>query len=55
MDMTMDISTPLGIAIVVIGLIVAVKAIKIVIKLVMVALVLFGLYLVFGADLANGL
>lgn len=45
----MELSTPLGIALVVIGLIVAVKAAKTVIKVLMLVVILGGLYLWLGA------
>ncbi len=41
------LETPLGIALVVLGLIVAVKAVKLAVKLLMVAVVVGGLYLAF--------
>ncbi len=47
-----EISTPLGIVLIVIGALVAWKAAKLVIKLLMIAVVLIGLYLWFGVDSA---
>lgn len=44
----MELSTPLGIALVVIGLIVAVKAVKTVVKILMLVVILGGLYLWLG-------
>jgi hypothetical protein len=44
----MELSTPLGIALVVVGLIVAVKAAKTMIKVLMLVVILGGLYLWFG-------
>lgn len=46
----MEITTPVGIGLIVIGVFVAFKAAKTVIKLVMVAVVAAGLYLWFGVD-----
>lgn len=46
----MEITTPVGIALVVIGVFVALKAAKTVIKLVMIVVVAAGLYLWFGMD-----
>lgn len=48
-----NLSTPLGIALIAVGAFVAFKAIKLVVKLAMVAVVLVGLYLWFGVG--NGL
>lgn len=44
----MEMSTPLGIALVVIGVIVVVKAAKTVVKVLMLLVILAGLYLWFG-------
>lgn len=49
----MEITTPVGIALVVIGLFVAVKAAKTIIKLTMIAVIGAGLYLWLGMDGAN--
>ena len=46
----MEITTPVGIALVVLGVFIALKAAKTVIKLVMVLVVAAGLYLWFGMD-----
>lgn len=45
----MELSTPLGIGLVVIGLIVAIKAVKGVVKVLMIIVILAGLYLWLGA------
>ena len=44
----MEMSTPLGIALVVIGIIVVVKAAKTIVKVLMLVVILAGLYLWFG-------
>lgn len=44
----MELSTPLGIALIVVGVIVAVKAVKTVVKVLMLVVILAGLYLWFG-------
>jgi len=44
-----DLSTPLGIALIVIGAFVALKAAKAVIKLAMLAIIVIGVYLWFAA------
>ncbi len=46
----MEITTPVGIALVVIGVFVAFKAAKTVLKLIMLAVIALGLYLWFGMD-----
>jgi hypothetical protein len=43
-----DVSTPLGIALIALGVFVAIKAIKTVVKVAMLAVILVGLYLWFG-------
>lgn len=48
--MGLELSTPLGIALVVIGVFVAFKAVKSVVKVVMLVVVAAGLYLWFGGD-----
>ena len=51
MDLTaINLDTPLGIALVVIGIFVAFKAVKTVVKLVMIVVVAGGLYLWLGGD-----
>lgn len=47
--MDFEVSTPLGIALVVIGIFVAIKAAKTVVKIVMLLVIAAGLYLWFGA------
>lgn len=51
----MEITTPVGIALVVVGIFVALKAAKTVIKIVMIVVVAAGLYLWFGIDAANAM
>ena len=46
----MEITTPLGIALIVIGVFVALKAAKTIVKLLMIAVIAGGLYLWFFAD-----
>jgi uncharacterized membrane protein len=50
-----ELSTPLGIALVVIAAVVAFKAVKTVVKVAMLLVVAAGLYLWFGVDGAAGL
>jgi hypothetical protein len=45
-----DLSNPLGIVLLAVGIFVAVKTVKTVIKIVMLTVVLAGLYLLFGVD-----
>ena len=51
----MELSTPLGIALVIIGLVVAFKAVKGVIKLLMIIVIAVGLYLWLGGGDLNSL
>lgn len=50
-----DISTPVGIAIIVIAAVVLIKAAKTVVKLAMVALIVLGFYVWFGMRAADAL
>ena len=47
---TIQLTTPVGIALVVIGVIVLLKAVKTVVKVVMLVVIAAGLYLWFGSD-----
>jgi hypothetical protein len=51
--MDFDVSTPLGIALIVVGVFVAIKAVKAVVKVAMIVVVLVGLYLWFGVGEAG--
>ena len=51
--MDLDVSTPVGIALIVIGVFVALKAAKTVVKLVMLVVIAAGLYLWLGAGDIN--
>ena len=46
----MELTTPVGIALVVLGVIVLLKAVKTVVKVVMLVVIAAGLYLWFGSD-----
>ncbi len=48
MDLNFDPSTPVGVALIVIGVLVAVRAIKLFVKVAMIAVVAAGLYVWLG-------